>query len=64
MGAFYYLRVVKVMYFDAPKQTAVIAAPLELRAVLSLNGAMLLVLGLFPGALLALCAQAIASLLV
>ncbi|OYX59601.1 MAG: hypothetical protein B7Y96_04535 [Comamonadaceae bacterium 32-67-11] len=64
VGAFYYLRVVKVMYFDVPTQTAAISAPLELRAVLSVNGLMLLVLGLFPGALLALCAQAIASLLV
>ena len=64
VGAFYYLRVVKVMYFDVPTQTAAISAPFELRAVLSVNGLMLLVLGLFPGALLALCAQAIASLLV
>jgi len=64
VGAFYYLRVIKVMYFDAPTQTAAISAPLELRAVLSLNGALLLVLGLFPGALLALCAQAIAALLI
>jgi NADH-quinone oxidoreductase subunit N len=64
IGAFYYLRIVKVMYFDAPAQTAAISAPLDVRAVLSVNGALVLVLGLVPGGLMALCAQAIAALLV
>lgn len=64
IGAFYYLRVVKVMYFDAPSQTAAINAPLDVRTVLSINGALVLILGLVPGGLMALCAQAIAALLV
>ena len=64
VGAFYYLRVVKVMYFDAPSSTAgQITAPFEVRAVLSLNGALLLVLGLVPGGLMALCANAIRQML-
>ncbi len=63
IGAFYYLRLVKVMYFDAPTQTAGIEAGLDVRAVLSLNGALVLVLGIVPGGLMALCGQAIAVLL-
>ena len=63
IGAFYYLRLVKVMYFDAPVETAPIQAGLDVRAVLSLNGALVLVLGLLPGGLMALCGQAIAVLL-
>lgn len=63
VGAFYYLRLVKVMYFDAPNQTAAIEAGFDVRSVLSLNGALVLVLGIVPGGLMALCAQAIASLL-
>jgi NADH-quinone oxidoreductase subunit N len=65
VGAFYYLRVVKVMYFDAPTGTAgQISSPFEVRAVLSLNGALLLVLGIVPGGLMALCANAVAQMLV
>jgi NADH-quinone oxidoreductase subunit N len=65
VGAFYYLRVVKVMYFDAPTGTAgEISSPFEVRAVLSLNGALLLVLGIVPGGLMALCANAVAQMLV
>ena len=63
VGAFYYIRVVKVMYFDAPASTEPIRAPLDMRATLSVNGALLLVLGLVPGALMALCAQAVVQML-
>ncbi|MDQ7743028.1 NADH-quinone oxidoreductase subunit NuoN [Hydrogenophaga pseudoflava] len=63
IGAFYYLRLVKVMYFDAPTQTAGITAGMEVRSVLTVNGALVLVLGVFPAGLMALCAQAIASLI-
>ncbi|WP_119965995.1 NADH-quinone oxidoreductase subunit NuoN [Simplicispira lacusdiani] len=59
IGAFYYLRVVKVMYFDAPLTATTVSAPLDVRVVLTLNGALLLVLGLLPGGLMALCADAI-----
>ena len=62
VGAFYYLRLVKVMYFDAPAQTAPIEAGWDVRSVLSVNGALVLVLGIVPGGLMALCAQAVASL--
>jgi NADH-quinone oxidoreductase subunit N len=63
VGAFYYLRVVKVMYFDAPTQTAAIEAGFDVRSLLSVNGALVLVLGIVPGGLMTLCAQAIASLM-
>ncbi|MDM7457364.1 MAG: NADH-quinone oxidoreductase subunit NuoN [Tepidimonas sp.] len=63
VGAFYYLRVVKVMYFDAPTQTAPIQAPLQVRAVLSVNGALVLILGLLPGGLMTLCIQAVRAVL-
>ena len=63
VGAFYYLRLVKVMYFDAPTQTAAIEAGFDVRSVLSVNGALVLVLGIVPGGLMAVCAQAVASLL-
>ena len=62
VGAFYYLRLVKLMYFDAPTQTAPIEAGADVRSVLSVNGALVLVLGIGPGGLMALCAQAVASL--
>ena len=63
VGAFYYLRVVKVMYFDAPVGTPAITAPLDVRAVLSVNGALVLVLGLVPGGLMTLCAAAVKQML-
>lgn len=64
IGAFYYLRVVKVMYFDAPPAhvPATIEAAKDVRVVLSLNGALVLVLGLLPGGLMTLCAKSIDSL--
>ncbi|MBN9372405.1 MULTISPECIES: NADH-quinone oxidoreductase subunit NuoN [unclassified Hydrogenophaga] len=62
IGAFYYLRLVKVMYFDAPTQSAPIEASLDVRSVLSVNGALVLILGIVPGGLMAVCAQAVAAL--
>ncbi|WP_326534867.1 NADH-quinone oxidoreductase subunit NuoN [Pseudorhodoferax sp.] len=59
IGAFYYLRVIKVMYFDAPITASTVSAPLDVRAVLSVNGALVLLLGVVPGGLMALCVQAI-----
>jgi NADH-quinone oxidoreductase subunit N len=63
VGAFYYLRVVKLMYFDAPTQTAPIEAPMDVRVVLSLNGVAVLLLGILPGGLMALCARSLASMM-
>ena len=59
IGAFYYLRVVKVMYFDAPLTATRVTAPLQVRVVLTANGALVLILGILPGGLMALCADAI-----
>lgn len=63
VGAFYYIRVIKVMYFDEPTSAAPLAAPVDMRAVLSVNGLLLLLLGIFPGSLLNLCAQAVINML-
>ncbi len=59
VGAFYYLRVVKVMYFDEATQTAPIERSSGVSALLALNGAAVLVFGLLPGGLMALCRDAI-----
>jgi NADH-quinone oxidoreductase subunit N len=59
IGSFYYLRVVKVMYFDAPITATTVSAPMDVRVVLTLNGALVLILGILPGGLMTLCAQAI-----
>ncbi|HYW57538.1 MAG TPA: NADH-quinone oxidoreductase subunit NuoN [Polaromonas sp.] len=63
IGSFYYLRVVKVMYFDAPNvgMPTAIFAPGDARVVLTINGALVLLLGIMPGGLMTLCTQAIAS---
>ncbi|MBC7657740.1 MAG: NADH-quinone oxidoreductase subunit NuoN [Frankiaceae bacterium] len=63
VGAFYYLRVVKVMYFDEPITASTVSAPADVRAVLSINGALVLLLGIFPGGLMTLCARAIVKTL-
>ncbi|MEE4294751.1 MAG: NADH-quinone oxidoreductase subunit NuoN [Xanthomonadales bacterium] len=55
VGAFYYIRVVKLMYFDKPVTDASIEAPVDFRAVLSLNGVMMLGLGVFSGSLIQIC---------
>ena len=58
IGAFYYLRVVKLMYFEEPLDTKPLAADAGSRLLLSANGVALLVLGLLPGALMTLCVTA------
>ena len=63
VAAFYYVRVIKVMYFDAPAEDAPIAAPPDMRALLALNGALLLFFGILPGRLLALCSDAVLRML-
>lgn len=59
IGAYYYLRVVKVMYFDEPTDATPVVAGGEARALLSANAAAVLVLGILPGGLMALCARVI-----
>jgi len=63
LAAFYYLRVVKVMYFDAPITASTVTAGADVRIVLLINSGLLLVLGLLPGGLMTLCARAIVSTL-
>ncbi len=63
IGAFYYLRVIKVMYFDAPITASSVVAPLDVRVVLCVNGGLVLVLGLLPGGLFALCTNAVRQML-
>jgi NADH-quinone oxidoreductase subunit N len=55
VGAFYYLRIVKLMYFDEPVTEAEIDAPVDFRAAISLNGIMMLGLGIFSSSLIAVC---------
>ncbi len=59
VGAFYYLRIVKMMYFDAPVDEAPIGGSVLVRTVLSANALLVFVLGVIPGALLALCQRAL-----
>jgi NADH-quinone oxidoreductase subunit N len=57
IGAYYYLRVVKLMYFDEPVSRVALGGSPSFRFVLSANGLAVLLLGLYPGLLLALCAR-------
>jgi NADH-quinone oxidoreductase subunit N len=63
VGAYYYLRVVKVMYFDAPVRTESLVRSRGVSALLALNGAAVLAFGLLPGGLMNLCRDAIVKAL-
>ncbi len=63
IGAFYYLRVVKVMWFDEPVQTAAIDRTQGVTVLLALNGLAVLIFGPFSGGLLAMCRDAIVKAL-
>jgi NADH-quinone oxidoreductase subunit N len=63
IGAFYYLRLVKVMYFDEPITATEVVAPMDVRVVLCINGALVLGLGLLPSGLMALCARSVLQML-
>ena len=58
IGAFYYLRIIKLMYFDKAEDTTPLVGSLDTRLMLSLNSLAVLGLGIFPGALLAVCQAA------
>jgi len=64
VGAFYYLRLIKIMYFDQATQTDAPNPGAGARLTLTLNVVAMLALGLLPGGLLAICTQAMVSLLV
>ena len=59
VGAFYYLRIVKLMYFDEPTETTVIGGSALMRTVLSANALLAFGLGVIPGTLLQLCQRAL-----
>jgi NADH-quinone oxidoreductase subunit N len=63
VSAYYYLRVVKLMYFDEPADTEPFEATGGLRLVLSLNGVAVLLLGVLPGPLMAACVYAMTQAL-
>jgi len=56
IGCYYYLRVVKLMYFDEPLNTMPIQAPADMKILLSVNGLAVALLGIFPQTLMSLCA--------
>lgn len=58
IGAFYYLRAVKFVYFDSPTDQSAVNPDWNVRGVLALSGLLVLVLGLFPGVLVGLASRA------
>jgi NADH-quinone oxidoreductase subunit N len=59
IGAFYYLRIVKLMYFDTPESHEPIIFELDTTLLISVNGLGLLLLGLLPGTLMSFCAVSV-----
>ena len=59
IGAFYYLNIVRKMYFDAPADNAPLTATVDMRFVLSVHSMALLGLGLFPEILLSVCGRSL-----
>ncbi len=59
IGLFYYLRVIRLMYFEKPEETLPVASSSEMRVMMSTNALAILALGVYPGGLLALCVQAL-----
>lgn len=59
VGAFFYLRIVKLMYFDEPTETTYIGGSVLMRTVLSANALLVFGLGVIPGTLLQLCQRAL-----
>src|ERR1700675_3597811 len=62
VGAYYYLRVVKLMYFDDPTDSAVLGGSLLMRSLLSANALLVFVLGVAPAALITICQRALPAL--
>jgi NADH-quinone oxidoreductase subunit N len=62
MGAFYYLRVIKLMYFDEPENETPITAPVDFGAALTLNGIMIIGLGIFSSSLISICLASFSAL--
>jgi NADH-quinone oxidoreductase subunit N len=60
-AAYYYLNVIRQMYFEEPTDRSTINAPFDMQAVLAVNAVSVVVLGIVPGPLLALCTNAISA---
>jgi NADH-quinone oxidoreductase subunit N len=58
IGAFYYLRIIKLMYFDAPSDLTTIASSTDMKVALSANALLILLLGLMPHSLMTVCLRA------
>jgi NADH-quinone oxidoreductase subunit N len=59
IGAYYYLRIVKVMYFDEPiEKTPIIVESFDAQLAISINGLAVFFLGLFPTTMIELCQKA------
>ncbi|MGD8484057.1 MAG: NADH-quinone oxidoreductase subunit NuoN [Thioalkalispiraceae bacterium] len=61
IGAFYYLRIIKVMYFDKAEESTPLMCSVDMRAMITTNSILVLVIGIFPGDLMALCLSAITT---
>ena len=59
IGAFYYLRIIKLMYFDAPESHVPIVVESDTGLLITLNGMGVLILGLMPGTLMSICAVSV-----
>jgi len=59
IGLFYYLRVIRLMYFDKADDPAPVRSTADMRVMVSTNALAILALGVYPGGLLALCATAL-----
>jgi NADH-quinone oxidoreductase subunit N len=55
IGAFYYLRIIKLMYFDPAEDNTPLNTSLDTQVVISVNGMLVLALGLYPSGLITLC---------
>jgi len=62
IGAFYYLRVIKFMYFDEPENETPVTAPVDFGAALTLNGMMIIGLGIFSSSLITICLASFGAL--
>ncbi len=58
IGAFYYIRIIKLMYFDKPLEQSTFQPSLDVAAIFSANAIAVLLIGLFPSGLMAVCKQA------
>jgi NADH-quinone oxidoreductase subunit N len=59
VGAYFYLRIVKLMYFDEPTDSTVLGGSVLMRTVLSANALLVFALGVAPAALIAICQRAL-----